>query len=511
MYIAPNTNIYILHNIPLDNTYRNTLYFDSVAKQFGYFGSKTKYTLNNQSYQRVNRNRIRIEKTAEDLYDCNYIMFQNKAFGDKWFYAFITKPAEFVNNLVSEIEYEIDVMQTWAFDYTLKSCFVEREHSETDTAGDNTVPENLELGEYVLDGLANIPELAAGEIVVATTFDSAYNDAVGGMYGGLFSGCVFHGWPNTPAGATAAQQFILGASAKADGIVSVFMMHQAFLQTVGTSGPKSVQHTSAKPTAIKRADGTDAKNKKLLTYPYNFLYVMNNQGGHAEYNFEDFSTDDCEFVLVGDMSNSPGVYMIPKSYKGIETNANEKLSLTNMPNLCYATDAYKAWLAQNGSNAATNAISGAVRGALAGGPVGALAGAAGGLLPTLTGAATQEILKQVAPAYAMPLHATVTAGPTTQAAAGMFNFLYGTMHIKPQFVSIIDDYFTMYGYACHRVKVPNRDARPKWNYVKTVGCNAIGNVPVDDMSRIKQAYDNGITFWKNPAEVGDYTLDNGVS
>lgn len=157
MYIAPNTNIYILHNVPLDNTYRNTLYFESVSKQFGYFGSKTKYTLNNQSYQRVNRNRIRIEKTAEDLYDCNYIMFQNKAFGDKWFYAFITRPAEFVNTLVSEIEYEIDVLQTWSFDYTLKPCFVEREHSETDNAGDNTVPENLELGEYVLDGLANIP------------------------------------------------------------------------------------------------------------------------------------------------------------------------------------------------------------------------------------------------------------------------------------------------------------------------------------------------------------------
>lgn len=44
---------------------------------------------------------------AENLYDCNYIMFQNASFGTKWFYAFITSVA-YENNETSRITMEID-------------------------------------------------------------------------------------------------------------------------------------------------------------------------------------------------------------------------------------------------------------------------------------------------------------------------------------------------------------------------------------------------------------------
>lgn len=55
---------------------------------------------------------MRVEKKAEDLYDCNYLAFQNTSFGSKWFYAFITS-VEYVNNITSEITFEIDVLQTY--------------------------------------------------------------------------------------------------------------------------------------------------------------------------------------------------------------------------------------------------------------------------------------------------------------------------------------------------------------------------------------------------------------
>ena len=150
MYIEPNTTIKILRNCPLDTTYDHTIYFSGETEQINYFTSLVKYALNTQTYQRVNRNRMRVQYKADYLYDCNYLMFQNTNYGDKWFYAFI-KSVEYVNNITSEIEYEIDVMQTWFFDYTLGQSFVEREHSSTDEIGDNTVPENLEIGDYVTD------------------------------------------------------------------------------------------------------------------------------------------------------------------------------------------------------------------------------------------------------------------------------------------------------------------------------------------------------------------------
>ena len=69
-------------------------------------------------------------------------MFQNTSFGIKWFYAFITN-VEYINNETSEITIEIDVMQTWHFDYTVNQCFVEREMAATDDIGGNLVPETL--------------------------------------------------------------------------------------------------------------------------------------------------------------------------------------------------------------------------------------------------------------------------------------------------------------------------------------------------------------------------------
>ena len=82
------------------------------------------------------------------------------------------------------------------------------------------------------------------------------------------------------------------------------------------------------------------------------------------------------------------------------------------------------------------------------------------------------------------------------------------MSIKSQIARVIDDYFDKYGYACHRVKTPNRKVREHWTYTKTVGCNMVGNAPSDDIAKIRSIYDNGITFWVNGAVVGDYSQSN---
>ena len=130
MYIAPNSTIKLLRNVYLDNTYTNTVYFVGSQAQAEFFSGKAKYTLSNYTYQRKERI-LRVGILADNLYDCNYLMFQNTAFGNKWFYAFITN-VEYVNNEASNITFEIDVMQTWYFDYTVKPSFIEREHSASD-------------------------------------------------------------------------------------------------------------------------------------------------------------------------------------------------------------------------------------------------------------------------------------------------------------------------------------------------------------------------------------------
>jgi hypothetical protein len=69
----------------------------------------------------------------------------------------------------------------------------------------------------------------------------------------------------------------------------------------------------------------------------------------------------------------------------------------------------------------------------------------------------------------------------------------------------------LFGYKVNTVKVPNIAGRPRWNYVKTVGANIAGNIPADAMANIKLMYDNGLRFWKNPSEMFNYSLYNGIS
>ena len=67
MYIEPNTTIRLLKNCPLDNTYDHTIWFADKSSQTGYFRGLTKYVLSEQTYQRVNKGRMRVQYKADDI------------------------------------------------------------------------------------------------------------------------------------------------------------------------------------------------------------------------------------------------------------------------------------------------------------------------------------------------------------------------------------------------------------------------------------------------------------
>ena len=86
---------------------------------------------------------------------------------------------------------------------------------------------------------------------------------------------------------------------------------------------------------------------------------------------------------------------------------------------------------------------------------------------------------------------------------------YETKGVIKGYAAIIDDYFTKYGYATKRVKVPNIHSRPFWNYVETKDCNInqLTGLNSQDTAKISSIYDHGITFW-HTSNVGDYTQNN---
>lgn len=504
MNINPTTTIKILQNCPLTNNYEHTIYFDSESAQSAYFSGLAKHTMSNATYQRINTNKIRVQIKADELYDCNYVMFQNTGFGNKWFYAFITQ-IEYVNNITSEIIYEIDVMQTWFFDYNLRKCFVEREHSIADIAGDNLVPENLEMGDYISENFDGTNILGEKSIVVAATFNKDYQDVGGDIYGGVYSGLTFNVFSNTADGVAECNDFITGAGAKIDGIVCIFLMPTAMIAESGQPA-KSVDFYKYKLKVISRSDGSPIKNNKLLTYPFNFLYVTNLQGNSAVYHYEYFSDPTCRFMIAGDTSPNPSVVLAPKNYKGVALNFDEKIVLSGWPQLAYNVDSFKAWLAQSAGSLAVNGMATAASAGASIAAIGAATGPVG--VGVAAGVGIGRVLGTIAQHALMPNQARGGGGAQTMAALNLLDFAFMQKHIRPEYVTIIDDYFNMYGYATHRLKIPNRNVRPHWTYTKTIGCIITGSIPAPDANKICKIYDNGVTFWKSGATLGDYSLDN---
>ena len=154
MYIEPNSTIHVLNDVPLDIKQSDTLWFASVTEQTQYFYNHRIATFSQATYQRVNRGYCRVQMNAERLYYANYMMFQNSAYGNKWFYAFVTS-VEYINDNTTQLNFSIDPIQTWFFNYETHDCFIERVTTRTDGLCEHYEPEPVQIGEQVYNSEFN--------------------------------------------------------------------------------------------------------------------------------------------------------------------------------------------------------------------------------------------------------------------------------------------------------------------------------------------------------------------
>lgn len=553
MIIRPDTNLRLLSNVPLDNTYTHTMYFNSKAEQAAYFTSHQWMAFENFSYQRQDPSRgfiseIRVPIVADEVYNCNYLMFQNKNFSGKWFYGFIKK-IKYINDNVTGIEFEIDVLQTWAFDYVVHPSFVVREHVNNDTKYSNLIEESLEFGEHYVahhDDVTNMkPEKCW--IVISASFPPLEID--GGLgavsiasktLGWMYNAIYYYAFDD----ADKAEAFINKAveAAVSQGILNVFMFPKPFwpLQQENPAGDEkadpgisavkpepTIQTISDKCPQSQTFGGYKPHNNKLYNYPYNYCLVSNCQGGFATFKYEYFTGENPSnpvFAVSASLSNAPDFVFWPMDYKGIHSNWNECIGLGSYPMCSWTTDSYRAYLAQNAAslqfektNIAIDAGQGVVNGimsALVSGVTGNIPGAISGVMGATNSLvdAEQDVLKYQAVMHdrsLVPPQANTHNGNETGFALNLRNFHIYNMVIRREFAEKIDKYWDMFGYQVNTVKVPNRTGRKSWNYVKCANVQITGNMPVDDLALICKIYETGITFW-HVDDVGNYTLDNPI-
>ena len=537
MIIEPNSKVWICRDIPLDNSYEHTIAWGLTTNQTDYFLSKVKkvngvpFAFNNVSYQRVSLGKIRLQKPVNDLYDCNYMVFQNTGFGNKYFYAFINN-VEYVNNVTSEITYEIDVLQTWWFEAHPCDCFIERQTPAIDRIGNNLVDEGLELGDYITSTQGEIIKSLSPDgydplfMVLwgafSLTEDGATNKYEGKYLSGLYCGINGLATPCTPDGTEAANLVISWLGANANAMVCISTMPRIF--ATAHPGDEPIGHTfnvPGRPFKGMGIDGYVPKNMKLYTYPYYFFTVSTPDGSDSEYKYEYFdANNDVTLRLTCNMAPDTQVVLWPRHYRGELDNWDEKLMLTGFPMLPYSTDTYRAWLAQHETVQRAQLIStgasalgglgqmatGAPLAAM-GNPVGMLQMASGATQLSSAFSNVMGILAQRKQAEVLP-RAAHKGGASTMTAMRKQDFFFHTKSVRAEFARIIDDYFTKYGYAMHIVATPNLHARTEWTFIKTRGAKVDGRMPNDARRAWEQILDNGLTVWEHANHVGNYSLEN---
>ena len=532
MYISPNSDVEFFKSAPFSPDHTHTVGFIGIQSQGAYFNTfQPKLMFGNQYYQRVTKDRIRIQHSADLLKEYNYMRFRNTAFSNKWFYAFVLE-VEYINNTVCEVHYAIDVIQTYLFDITLLPCFVEREHSSTDAPGDNIVDEGIEVGEYVFNEYKSIINNPWMDVMVGAIEEGSTN--YGAVYDGVYHGdyiTCFH-IANT-GGIDALNAYLASFRTTPENVTQLYTIPREFVPNDGSPAWYPGNSTVApardytlgsdghipnpEPSALEKngLDGYIPKNNKLFTYPYNFLHIDNANGSELNLRYEFFSTPVANVNLSCTITQPVTVKLVPRFYKNSLYNESETLSLSGYPVCSWSSDSYYAWVAQN-SSIENNAFrfQGLANFAITAGQLATGVGATSAFVGTAVRGAT-SILNDVHNMIDNRTKASFatdvcrgTANSNINCASGTQNFYYGRCSINAQNAQIIDSYFDRFGYAVKRIKQPVFNARPEWNYIKTKGCELTASIPGDAYREICDIFDNGITFWKNPLHVGNFSLDN---
>lgn len=522
---VPESVINICSGVLLSNDYKHTIWFDDGASQNAYFAGKVVKTFSAYSYLRKTWS-IRVEATMEQAHGWNYLYFRNTPNG-KFYYYFITS-VEYIGEYCVELSLELDVMQTYLHEYTLHPSFVEREHSASDEIGENITDEGLELGEFVVNNAEDVEQMKRLGTCVMTSVDLSEEDlpiSSCSLFNGVTSALDVFMFTHSNLTLLLRQ---LDSVGKSDAIVAIWMYPENLLEKTAISQGYMIydidgyQVTKAGKLDydIKlntSLDGYTPRNKKLLTHPFNFLYVTNNAGGCAIYPYEYFAnaSEGCDFRITGAVSPEGATRIHPRLYKGCDDAYDEGLAGSPYPSCAWNQDVYKLWLAQNQHQNTLKDVSNlgqigvglgvAVGGAFSMNPM-LIASGAG--MAINGGMSVAQTLAQRKDAQVQPPQAKGAHSGSVNIANDKQTFTLMQKSIDAYHARIIDGYFDMYGYKTSRVKIPNRNVRELYCYTKTIGCTISGNLCADDLNKIRSIYDNGITFWKNGDLIGWYTASN---
>lgn len=556
-YIQPDSRIEFFDDIGLTQDYNDTLYFPDTGTKDAYFSNIERLAhVDRCYYVRENRGFVRVELPMTTLIHAQYMRYRNSAYENKWWYAFV-KDVNYINDKTTEVQFELDPMMTWMGRFTIRECFVERQHSETDKIGDNLIEDSsLDTGEYVYNGTpqrSNAFNTWKYLITIAPD-NNVYPPA--GTFFGLYNGLSYRLVDESAMTTSVSEIMNSGALPWVQDetriqniqfVPSQFVPTQSSPQAPVTIDVRVSRDFDGVGGYGSSSDSHQVKNNKLYTYPYNVLCVYNSEGKENVYQYERFTPtvgNEAEFKVSGSIGIKSEIACYPVNYKGLNgqygsDNYEEQITMRDFPMCSWTTDTFKAYVAQRLSTLpGTLALGGGATMAKAAAlPSGGslvnqyMAQYPGASMEHAVGYASAQTALGIGGAVATGLGVVALKEVTSAVSAGIAHaitpyqahgessgdimtllrakdFWFYRKSVNYENAKIIDDYWTMFGYPDRTVHVPNMNARTRFTYVKTIACKIDCNCTANDANFIEELFNRGIRFWKDHTQIGNYSSPN---
>lgn len=546
MSTIPNTTLYV-GVVPWNSDLKNVQSYSSRAEQIS-----TIQGLLSHRYEHINIIRrdsdLILKGVNEDLTQCNYLMYQNKDISDKWYFAFIDNVQ--YNSLNSVIiSHTIDVWQTYQFDITYYKNLILRSHvaKSADTVGRWLAPEPISVApEYerkhnVFDDLSWTPQYVLHSTSVFNPNTKKYeykgngtgaslsaeygifvdNDddvqAVVKKYGKLSAAEALKSndddeYSNWISDLLTGQT--IDKAVKLISTTSISQLQDHRNELIGLYAIPDWVHTGTNKYAtnnIKKKEVTTAlpittlacgyapRNKKMLTSLCKAYLFYNENGFKLPLKPELFTSETPTFTVKSTELSTNGFLLQVGNYADYTAKTNK---------ISYNCENRLGYDANTGLDKVLNTLTSAVGVANAVGSVAsqAFVGNVGGAVQGAVGAVQQSINM---------IDALGQRGVNTGASGDIMSIT--EKRSMPVFADVspteaqcryIDDYLDVYGYAINEIgKISTyMKNRSNWNYIQVANCNIKVSAPNDDVNKLKQMFESGVTIWHN--KFGDYDQSN---
>lgn len=230
-------------------------------------------------------------------------------------------------------------------------------------------------------------------------------------------------------------------------------------------------------------------------------------GNNNIFKYEDFYTPSgqCEFLVEACFQIGCSIRLVPRQYKKLDKNIDEAIPLAKYPTCELAGDSYTNWLTQNAVNVGSQIL-----GTVASVATGNVAGVAGNIANLIGGFYQGNLLPS--------LQKGQNEGDINY-SSNSNKFIAYHMRVKTEYLKIIDNFFSRFGYKINLTKMANLTGRQNFNYVEigqdetlayTNTQKNTGSIPSNALETINNCFRSGVTIWHNHENLGNFNVDNGI-